>query len=85
MPTNVNGIREMATRTSGGQGLTHTKKLVDQLEYSDDCRVAAHFARMAVSSIWMDDTSLVKLASVARKLLKVVRLVRSQDVARKAA
>jgi hypothetical protein len=85
MPTHVNDIRELTTTTSGGLGFAHAKKVADQLEYSDDCRFAAHFALMGISSIWLADASLIKLANVAGKVLKVVRLIRTQEVARKVA
>jgi hypothetical protein len=53
MPTHVNDIRELTTTTSGGLGFAHAKKVADQLEYSDDCRFAAHFALTGLSSIWL--------------------------------
>jgi hypothetical protein len=85
MPTNVNDIRELVTRTSDGLRLAHAKELGDQLEYSDDCLVASRFAFVGVSAIWLNDASLPTLVNVAGKLLKVVRLTHTQDAARKAA
>ncbi len=85
MPDNVNHIRKSVTRTSDGLGLGNAKSLGDQLEYSDDCRVAARFAFVGVSAIWLNDASLVRFVNATGKLLKVVRLSRTQDAARKAA
>ena len=85
MPTKVNDIRGLATRTSGGRRLAHAKKISDQIEYSDNLNVAAHFALTGLSALWLTDRSLGKVVDVAGKLLKVVRFTRYEDVARKAA
>jgi hypothetical protein len=74
----------LATRTSGGRELA-AKKMSDQIEYSDNLNVAAHFALTGLSALWLTDRSLGKVVDVAGKLLKVVRFTRYEDVARKAA
>jgi hypothetical protein len=84
MPTKVNDIRGLATRTSGGRELA-AKKMSDQIEYSDNLNVAAHFALTGLSALWLTDRSLGKVVDVAGKLLKMVRFTRYEDVARKAA
>jgi hypothetical protein len=47
MPDNVNDIRELVPRTSDGLRLSHAKE--------DDCLVAARFAFVGVSAIWLND------------------------------
>jgi hypothetical protein len=53
MLTNINDIRRLATRTSGGRRLAHAKKMSDQLGYSDNLSVAAHFALTGLSAVWL--------------------------------
>jgi hypothetical protein len=85
MPTNVNDIRELVTRTLGGLGLGDAKSLGEQLVCFDNCRVGVRFAFQGVSAIWLNDASLVRFDDDAGKLLRVVRLPASHAVTQKAA
>jgi hypothetical protein len=85
MPTNVNDVRDLVTRTLDRLGLANATELGEQLVCYDNCRVGVRFAFEGVSAIWLNDASLVRFVDDSGKLLKVVRLTARHGVSRKAA
>jgi hypothetical protein len=81
----MNDIRELVMRTLCLLGLGNAKSLGEQLVCLDNSQVGVRFAFEGVSAIWLNDAGIIRFVDDAGKMLKVVRLVRSQDVARKAA
>jgi hypothetical protein len=81
----MNDLRELVTRTLDRLGFGNAKSFGEQLVCYNNCRVGVRFAFEGVSAIWLSDASLVRFVDDAGNLLKVVRLIPSQDVARKAA
>ncbi len=82
----MNDIRELVMRSLALLGLGNAKSLGEQLVCLDNSQVGVRFAFEGVSAIWLNNAGTIRFVNDAGKLLKVVRLIRSQqDVARKAA
>jgi hypothetical protein len=81
----MNDIRELVMRTLCLLGLGNAKSLGEQLVCLDNSHVGVRFAFEGVSAIWLNDADIVRFVDDNGKLLKVVRLTSSWDVARKAA
>ena len=81
----MDNIRELVLKTLSLLGLGNAKSLGEQLVCLRNSRVGVRYAFEGVSAIWLNGADIVTFVDDKGKLLKVVRLVRSPDIARKAA